>query len=121
MSDLTHEEWNEAVRGGTLLGQTCPDCGATQGTPKAACPHCGSTELETVELPTTGTVYTETTINVPPDGVDERGYQVAVVRLGDARVMGRLADESVEIGDRVELSGFDEDRSGYATPRFEAE
>lgn len=121
MSDLTHEEWNEAVREGTLLGQACPDCDALQGTPKAACPHCGSKDLETVELPASGTVYTETTINVPPTGLDERGYQVAIVQLGDARVMGRLEDERVEIGDRVRLSGFDEDREGYATPRFEAE
>lgn len=120
MKNLTHERWNEAVRKGELLGQRCPDCGATQGTPKAACPHCGSRELETTELPTSGTVYTETTINVPPVGLDERGYQVAIVRLGDARVMGRLVDQDVEIGDRVVLSGYDDDDDGYATPRFEA-
>lgn len=121
MTDLTHEAWNEAVRDGTLLGQRCSDCDAMQGTPKAACPHCGSTDLETVELPTSGTVYTETTINVPPLGVDKRGYQVAVVQLGDAQVMGRLEDEDVTIDDRVALSGYDEDEAGYATPRFEAE
>jgi uncharacterized OB-fold protein len=122
MSDrLTHGEWSAAVRGGELLGQSCPDCGATQGTPKAACPHCGSTDLETVELPTEGVVYTETTINVPPEGIDERGYQVAVVQVGDARVMGRLDHEHVDIGDMVLLSGFDEDAEGYVTPRFEAQ
>lgn len=118
---LTHGEWNRAVREGELLGQHCDDCGRTQGTPKAACPYCGSRDLETVELSTEGVVYTETTINVPPEGIDERGYQVAVVDLGDARVMGRLVDESVGIGDRVVLDGFDEDDQGNATPRFEAQ
>jgi uncharacterized OB-fold protein len=118
---LTHGEWNRAVREGELLGQHCGDCGRTQGTPKAACPHCGSTDLETVELSTQGVVYTETTINVPPAGIDERGYQVAVVDLGDARVMGRLVEADVDIGDRVVLSGFDEDDQGNATPRFEGQ
>jgi uncharacterized OB-fold protein len=118
---LTHAEWKRAVREGKLLGQECGVCGRTQGTPKAACPHCGSTELATVELPTEGVVYTETTINVPPEGIDERGYQVAVVEVGDARVLGRLDDEGVAIEDPVALSGFDEDERGNATPRFEAQ
>lgn len=121
MSDrLTHETWTAALREGELLGGRCPECEATQGTPKAACPHCGARDLETVTLPTEGTVYTETTINVPPEGIDERGYQVALVDLGEARVMGRLVDQDVSIEDRVVLSGFDEDDQGNATPRFES-
>ena len=120
MSDgLTHGEWSEAVADGELLGQRCPDCGAVQGAPKAACPHCGSTALETVTLPTEGAVYTETTINVPPAGVEERGYQVVVVELGDARVMGRLRGDAVGIGDRVTLSDSITDEDGYVAPVFE--
>lgn len=118
---LTHAEWSAAVRDGELLGQTCPDCGATQATPKAACPHCGSLDLETVELSTEGVVYSETTINVPPLGIDERGYQVAVIDLGGARVMGRLAGDRVEIGDEVVVTGYVEDEDGYVAPRFEAQ
>lgn len=122
MSDrLTHGEWTDAVRDGELLGQSCDNCGETQGTPKAVCPHCGSSDLETVDLPSRGEVYSETTINVPPSTVDERGYQVAVVQLGDARVMGRLVDQDVDIGDVVAVAGFDEDHQGYVTPRFEAQ
>ncbi|TKR27613.1 Zn-ribbon domain-containing OB-fold protein [Natronomonas salsuginis] len=121
MSDLTHRAWSEALEDGELLGQACGGCDATLGAPKAACPHCGSRELETIELPTSGTVYTETTINVPPIGIDQRGYQVAVVQLGDARVLGRLVDQDVGIGSRVGLAGFDEDDDGYVTPHFKAE
>ncbi len=118
---LTYADWAAAIRDGDLIGQTCQDCGKTQGTPKAACPACGSTALETIDLPTTGSVYAETTINVPPTGIDERGYQVAIISAGDARLMGRLDDQNVTIGDQVTLAGFDEDAEGTVTPRFEAE
>jgi uncharacterized OB-fold protein len=117
---FTHDAWAEAVRDGRLLGATCRDCGATVGAPTAACPHCGARALSVRDLPTRGTVYTETTIEVPPAGVEERGYQVAVVDLGDARVMGRLDDEAVAIGDDVVLAGFLEDDQGNPAPRFEA-
>lgn len=117
---LTHGDWCEAVADGRLFGLSCPTCGAVQGTPKAACPHCGSRGLETVQLPTEGEVYTETTINVPPSGIEERGYQVAVVQFGAARVIGRLVDQDVDIGDTVRLSGYDEDQEGNVTPRFES-
>jgi uncharacterized OB-fold protein len=121
MSDrLTHGEWNAAVKAGDLLGLHCGECDRTHGTPKAACPYCGSRTLETVELPTEGEVYTETTINVPPEGIDGRGYQVALVEVGDARITARLVDQDVAIGDEVVLAGFDEDDQGNATPRFEA-
>jgi uncharacterized OB-fold protein len=117
---LGHDEWTAALRDGRLRGATCQDCETTVGTPKAACPACRARSLVTVELSTSGTVYTETTINVPPAGVEQRGYQVAVVDLGDARVLGRLDDESVAIGDEVVLAGAVEDEQGYAVPRFEA-
>ncbi|PSQ34783.1 hypothetical protein BRD11_03405 [Halobacteriales archaeon SW_12_69_24] len=117
---LTHEAWTAAVRDGRLLGATCGDCGATVGTPTAACPHCGARSMESVELSTRGTVYTETTIEVPPAGISAGGYQVAVVDFGDARVLGRLDDQDVAIGDDVVLAGYVEDEQGYPAPRFEA-
>lgn len=117
---FTHDAWTEAVRDGRLLGAMCRDCGATVGAPTAACPHCGARSLAVRDLPTRGVVYTETTIEVPPAGVEGRGYQVAVVDLGDARVLGRLDDEDVAIGDDVGLAGFLEDDQGTPAPRFEA-
>lgn len=121
MSDgFTHAAWTDALADGVLLGGACGACGTTVGTPKAACPDCGVRGLDPVELPTEGVVYTETTINVPPAGMEERGYQVAIVDLGPARVLGRLADGGVEIGESVALAGYVEDEQGYAAPRFEA-
>ncbi|WP_226008162.1 Zn-ribbon domain-containing OB-fold protein [Natrinema salinisoli] len=103
--DLTYASWKRSLRDGVLLGQECRDCRHATAAPKAACAHCGSRELEAVELPTTGVVYSETTITVPPRQFsDDDPYQVAIVELDEARVMAHI-DGSVEIGDEVRLQG----------------
>jgi uncharacterized OB-fold protein len=117
---LTYHSWASAVKAGRLLGQECPDCGRVAGTPKAACAHCGSLDVVTVELPTTGEVYTVTTVMVPPEQFEERGYQVAVVQLGEARVMARIVGEEVSIGDEVELDGYIDTDDGHPAPVFSA-
>lgn len=116
--ELTYDDWASAVERGRLLGQACPDCGHVAGTPTGACPHCGSRELETVELPREGEVYTETTINVPPEGFEERGYQVAIVQAGDARVLARVDGEAA-IGEAVELADYVDADDGHPAPVFE--
>ncbi|MFB6118666.1 Zn-ribbon domain-containing OB-fold protein [Halosegnis sp.] len=118
MSGLTYAEWADAVQEGRLLGLACA-CGHTNGSPVAACPHCGERDLEQVELPTEGTVHTETTVQVPPAGFQERGYQVVAVSLGDARVMGRVVGDRVEIGDQVSLAGVITEDDGHPAPTFE--
>ena len=57
---------------------------------------------------------------MPPEGIEERGYRVGVVEVGDARVLGRLTGDGLAIGDEVALSGHVEDEEGYAAPLFEA-
>ena len=119
---LTYAEWTRGLKEGRLLGQACGECANVLGTPKGACPHCGSRSLETVELPSGGEVYTETTVMVPPVGVDERGYQVAIVQVGEGRVMGRIDagedDARVDIGDGVELTGYVTGEGGDPAPLF---
>ncbi|MFC6942056.1 Zn-ribbon domain-containing OB-fold protein [Salinirubellus sp. GCM10025818] len=119
LPELTFRTWSDALRSGRLLGQACPDCGHVAGAPKAACARCGSRAIETVELPTTGEVYTETTVMVPPEGVEERGYQVAIVRVGEARVMGRIEGEEVAIGDELRLAGYVRGEEDDTGPLFE--
>ncbi|UHQ95187.1 Zn-ribbon domain-containing OB-fold protein [Haloterrigena alkaliphila] len=102
--ELTYESWKRALREGALIGQECTDCGHATGAPKAACARCGSRDLEAVELPTTGTVYSETTITVPPRQFTDDTYQVAIIELDTARVMARI-DGTAEIGDEVRLQG----------------
>lgn len=100
---LTYDDWAEAAREGELVGLECDDCGNVTGTPKAACTECGSRSMSRITLPDEGTVYTETTVAVAPEGFDG-GYKVGLVELGEtgARVLGRL-DDDAEIGDLVEL------------------
>lgn len=117
--DLTYADWEEAVADGRLLGQECGECGHVEGVPKGACAQCGARALETVELPTTGEVYSETTINVPPIQFDDDPYQVAIVQVGDARLLARLDDDGVEIGEEVELSGYIDADDGHPAPTFE--
>lgn len=102
---LTYRAWVDALQDGFLLGQRCRECGNETATPKAACNDCGSRRLETVDLATTGTVYTETTIAVAPAKF-EGEYRIAVVDLADSntRITARLEGDA-EIGDTVELSG----------------
>ncbi len=113
---LGYEEWAKALRDGEVLGQECADCGNVTGTPKAACTDCGSRELSRVDLPEEGTVYTETTVAVTPEGFDDP-YNVGIVQLGEARVLGRL-DDGAEIGDEVVFSGTYE-HEGEPSPVFE--
>jgi uncharacterized OB-fold protein len=116
---LSYDDWAAAVREGRLLGQACADCDHIGGVPSGACQECGGRNLTTVQLPTEGTVYSETTINVPPEGFEERGYQVAVIDLDDARVMGRIDGDHVDIGDDVALSGFIDTDDDHPAPTFE--
>ena len=102
---LTYAEWITGLQEGTILGQRCLDCDHEVATPKAGCNACGSRNLETITLPTEGTLFSETTVAVAPQGF-EGGYRVGVVDLGTTRVTARLEDEcDAEIDDHVELTG----------------
>ncbi|WP_332899575.1 Zn-ribbon domain-containing OB-fold protein [Haladaptatus sp. CMSO5] len=114
---LTYESWSESLKNGTLLGQECADCGHQTAAPKAACVRCGSRDIATIELETTGEVYSETTIAVSPLGFDA-GFKLAVVQLGEAKTVGRVND-GVEIGDTVTLSDVFE-HEGQPSPVFES-
>lgn len=110
--DLTNAGWTAALRDGTLLGQHCTECGHATAAPKAACARCGSRDIGVVQLPTEGEIYAETTVAVAPAGL-EAPYQVAVVSLGEARVLARI-DGEVSIGDTVELGDVVEGEGGPA-------
>lgn len=100
---LTHAMWTKGLESGEPKGLSCSSCGYVSATPKAACVRCGSREVSVIDLPMTGSVYTKSTIEVAP-AQQGSGYQIALVDLGDARMLGRIAEgKNVEIDDRVEL------------------
>lgn len=105
---LKYDGWKRALRDEILLGQSCDQCDHLTGAPKAACARCGNTSLTPRPLPTSGEVYTETTIAVAPEAFDGT-YQVALITLRDSggrsgRILAKIEDE-VAIGDTVELVG----------------
>lgn len=103
VTNLSFNDWQDALARGQLLGHECSDCGQTTGFPRGACDRCGSRELTVAELPKTGDVYSETLVNVAPEGFDG-GYRLALIDLGSARLLGRI-DGDVAIGDTVTFSG----------------
>lgn len=115
MSALTHEEWADALREGDLLGVACTDCGRTYATPFMVCDECESRDLERTALPREGVVYTETTVQVPPEQF-EGPYQVGMVEVDGAKVMARLEGDA-DIGDRVVFDDVLEE-SGDPAPVF---
>jgi uncharacterized OB-fold protein len=102
--ELTYVRWARALRAGDLLGQQCADCDAVFGVPKSVCPECHGQSLGAVALPTSGEVFSETTIGVTPEGLDDK-YQVAVVDLGETRILARVGGDA-SIGDTVTFEGI---------------
>lgn len=103
--ELTHKAWSAALREDVLLGERCADCGHVTAAPKAACARCGSRDTAVVELPTEGTVYAETTVFVGPAAFsDTEPYGVALIDVGDARIMAHV-DGNIASGDAVVFRG----------------
>ncbi|WP_458188437.1 Zn-ribbon domain-containing OB-fold protein [Haladaptatus sp. NG-WS-4] len=113
---VTYAEWREHLEAGRLVGLQCRSCGHVTATPKRACIDCGDRDLVSHELPQQGEVHSETTIAVPPTGL-EGPYQVALVELGDTRLLGRI-EGRVEIGDAVEFTDSTT-MDGMPAPVFE--
>lgn len=101
-TDPSYEEWQRILwEDGELVGQRCAGCGHVTAAPKAACARCGERDLDRLRLPTEGTVYSWTTIEVAPADFDGP-YDVALVDLGEARVLGRVRGDP-SVGDPVAL------------------
>lgn len=125
---LSYDAWTDALREGELLGAACADCNEAFGTPVSVCHECGSRDLESIELPTDGELYSVTRINVPPVGF-EGPYYIGIVELDGVRLMARIRNDSDSdgttneseptIGTTVALSGvIEEDKEGLPAPVF---
>ena len=118
-TQLTHEAWAKALESGNPVGVECSECDYVSASPKAACVRCGNRDVSIVDLPTTGRVYSKTTIEVAPKNQGS-GYQIALIDLGNARILGRIADDThVDIDDDVQLHDtyeYDRDIVGVFKP-----
>lgn len=94
-----------------LLGSVCDTCGEVYFPPKEVnvCSHCQGEQLHTVELSTTGEVYSFSQVHQPPAGGFYKGtvpFIYGLVKLpDDVIVQGHiLADfDELKIGDKVEV------------------
>lgn len=97
-----------------LLGSRCA-CSTVAFPSQSNCPRCGS-EMETVELPRRGTLWTFTTQSFRPKGPPEGMYAgpdteatfvpyfLGYVELpGHCKVESRLVGDDFTIGDEMEL------------------
>jgi len=109
--DGVNKNFFEGLADGRLLLQRCSTCGSHQFYPKPLCVVCGSLELEWVEAPKEGRVYTYTIINRvignSKEFEKELPYAVGSVELNvGVRVYARLLAKnpsSIKIGCRVVL------------------
>jgi uncharacterized OB-fold protein len=89
---LKFKEYNEALKGGRLLGLKCRACGSITVPPKMVCRQCAGRDLEIIELGGGGRIKTFTTVFVASEGrEDEVPYVIVMVEMDEGPwVMGNL-------------------------------
>lgn len=109
-TDPYADEWTapfwEAAKREQLSAPRCTNCGAFRLPPSRWCAHCRTQEIEYVDLPGTGTLYSFIVVRHPlsPDAADYVPYVPAVVDpdgAPGARFVSNIVDcepEDVHIG-----------------------
>lgn len=110
--DSTQPFW-DAAADDRLVAPRCTNCGTFRLPPSPFCFECRHREVEWVDLPGTGTIYSRIIVRHPlrPDLAEVCPYVSAVVELdgtqgAGARMIVNVIDcdpETVAIGDRVEI------------------
>jgi uncharacterized OB-fold protein len=126
-SDAATEPFWEAARADRLVAPRCRVCGTFRLPPAPFCWVCQSQDVDWVDLPGTGTVYSFTVVRHPlhPDLSEVCPYVSAVVELdgtqgAGARMLVNVFDcdpDEVRIGTRVQVD-FEHAGHELSTPRF---
>ena len=115
--------WDGCARG-ELLVRHCQGCGHRYLPPRDMCPHCHSTEVDWVPVPSTGTVYASTVCHhaFDPAWKDRLPYNISLVELdGGARLWTNVlaADpHEVRVGQRVRAVFQQREEWGIFIPLF---
>lgn len=117
----------EATREHRLVLPRCRRCATVIWYPRGFCPACGALDVEWIDVPGTGSVYS---FSIPRRGQgayrDAAPYVLAYVELDlpdggpGPRMITNIVDcepESLRIDDRVEVV-FHDTADGHALPRF---
>lgn len=128
-AEIGPSAWTEpfwlAAREHRLAVPRCAHCGTFRFPPGPFCHACQHQDVEQIEVPGTGTVYTYTVARhgVVPVLADYVPYVVGVIDLDDApgiRMIANIVESdpaAVRIGSRVELV-WDDVTDEVTIPRF---
>jgi uncharacterized protein len=127
-ADPSTQPFWDAAKQDRLVAPRCINCGTFRLPPAPLCYVCQNQDVDWVELPGTGTVYTYTVVRHPlhPDLSAVCPYISAVVELdgtqgAGARMIVNVIDvdpERITIGTRVRVV-FDHVNDAMVTPRFQ--
>lgn len=77
----------------SLVGRRCASCGRAFYPPKHVCPYCGSRDLVEYRPPKRGfIIYWTKLYDVGEEHLDKRPVYIALVQLGEVRVVLQLTD-----------------------------
>jgi uncharacterized OB-fold protein len=126
-SNAATEPFWEAARNDRLIAPRCRVCGTFRLPPAPLCWVCHTQDVDWIELPGTGTVYTFTVVRHPlhPDLAAVCPYVSGVVELdgtqgAGARMVVNIVDcdpDDMKIGTRVRVE-FEHSGDELSTPRF---
>lgn len=94
----TKHFWDE-LENNHLVSTQCGDCKTKHWPPKSMCNKCYSTNIDWVDLPTTGVLLTWSKVTAPPEGFSKDGYIVGIVELSgtNLRVFGKIRSSEKHI------------------------
>jgi uncharacterized OB-fold protein len=107
----------------TIPAVKCKDCGTPHPKGIAACPACGSMNLEDYEANGSGSIYTYTVNTFVPVGKNKARapYCMAVIETDDKMRMTAIVEmpdpNSAKIGDRVQFKGYEDKLTPIFTRR----
>ena len=123
---ITQPFW-DAAKQERLICAKCANCGTFRMPPSAFCFECQHRDIEWVELPGTGAIFSYTVVRHPlhPDLAEACPYVSGTVELdgtqgAGARMLVNIIDcdpDTVHIGDRVEVV-WEHVNDEMTTPRF---
>jgi uncharacterized OB-fold protein len=74
----------EGIAKGVLYGTQCPKCGARYFPPRPECSHCGSSDVEWVEISREGRLLAHAVVNIKPESYQQyEDYIVGVAEMDD--------------------------------------
>ena len=87
------------LREGKLTTTKCKDCGTIHWPPRFLCPECLSENIEWVDMPKTGKIYSFTVAygGLPPELVDKAPLVYALIDFDNGlRMLSGIVDAKVE-------------------------